>query len=111
MKFFGQKLTSLSKVDNTVTSNTFSIEKVFIFNFSLNLLDEFKNGLNLQDRARRALQLCRTSNLNPALVSFEKIQLNIYSHTFSIHFNTFCIVNVVTFNFSLNLLNGFNNGL
>ena len=87
MKFFAQTLTSLSKVDNKVTSNIFSIVKVFIFNFSLNLLDGFKNGLMLQDRARRALQLWRTSNLNPTMASFENIQLNIFSHTFFIHFD------------------------
>ena len=49
------------------------------FNFSLNLLDGFKNGLKLEDRARGALQLLRTSNINPTVAAFEQIQSNIFS--------------------------------
>ena len=53
-----------------------------MLNFALNLLDEFKNGLKWENRARRALQRWRTLNLNPSVAAFKTIQLNI----FPIHF-------------------------
>ena len=71
-----------------MTSNTFSIVKVFMLNFTKNLLNKFENSVQLKDRARWALQLWRTSNLNLTVASLWKIQLNICSQTFSIHFDS-----------------------
>ena len=51
-KYFSATLTSVSKVEEKVTFNTFSIVKVFIFNFTINLLNGFENYLQFKDRAR-----------------------------------------------------------
>ena len=78
----------------------FSIIKVVIFNFSRNPLNGFENGLKYKDSDLRALQLWCTSNLNSILASFCKIQLKIFSYTFSIHFDftfTFSFWRSITF--------------
>ena len=91
--------------------STFSIVKVVIFKFTRNLMHGYENGFQQKDIALRALQLRCTSNLNPMVSSFWKIQLKYVSHTFPIHFYPFSIVKSLMFNFSRNLLNGFENGL
>ena len=51
-KLFDQTLTLRLKVKDKVISNTFSIVKVFIFNFTQNLINRLEIALQIKDSAR-----------------------------------------------------------
>ena len=55
-KFAFPSLTSHTNLKDKVTSNTFSIEKVVIFNCFVNLFYKFEKGVEIKHIAHRPLQ-------------------------------------------------------